>query len=596
MRADVPRLSLECAGTSQSAPVTDATSDERNGVIRHSQALCDPSRLPPAAIFACFTLAGALVALDLVISSHYGLLAYPPVHDGLAYMAGAKSLYYTVAQSMHEPSILGILSHNWALLHAPLWVGLMSATYIVFGEGEWQSHVVRIWPIFLLLLLIFWFVRRRWHSGGAWFAVGVTAMLPTAVPALAACARGSAREAAFETYLLGDPRPDLLAAVLLAWAVVLLIENVDSPRETYSVYSGVALGLACLTKPSGMPAFIMVWGLVWVYSVAVNRRNLRRAAAGYTLSLSLAAVIIIPYLWLGGYQHVRQYVWDAIVTHSAVWSVSSSWLAELAYYWVRFDHHLGIGGWLLFVTGLATVVVALYRGDSIDRATLSYLVIAVGFFLLVATTKSKNAFLGLPFYLFLCLFSWAAIAAARQRSLSKTSQVLCVVALSLGTLTIAARAGSFLVRNRHEPPTVIGQNKAVLRQIALDLRAHLKPGEVFTTGDWFTYTAGDVPYYAIDDKGRFLYPEVWDPYQGPDRIDEYINDRVAKTKVALLWKEDVAQVSKSVIVSLPQAYEYYRAVHRWINRPGSPYVLVKEYTLYFPSHQTLTLQLYARAP
>ena len=174
--------------------------------------------------------------------------------------------------------------------------------------------------------------------------------------------------------------------------------------------------------------------------------------------------------------------------------------------------------------------------------------------------------------------------------------MLCVVALSLGTLTIAAGAGSFLARNRHEPPPVIGRNKEVLRQIALDLRAHLKPGEFFSTGDWFTYTAGDVPYYAIDDKGRFLYPEVWDPYQGPDRIDEFINDRVAKTKVALLWKEDVAEVSKSVIVSLPQAYEYYRAVHRWINRPGSPYVLVKEYTLYFPSDHTLTLQLYARAP
>ena len=75
MRAHVPGLSVECSGTSQSAPVTDATSDERSGVIRPSQALRDPSRLPPAAIFACFILAGALVALDLVISSHYGLLA-----------------------------------------------------------------------------------------------------------------------------------------------------------------------------------------------------------------------------------------------------------------------------------------------------------------------------------------------------------------------------------------------------------------------------------------------------------------------------------------------------------------------------------------
>ena len=371
--------------------------DERSGVIRPSPALRDPSRLPPAAIFACFILAGALVALDLVISSHYGLLAYPPMPDGLGYMAGAKSLYYTVAQSTHEPSSRNGRK-NGALLHAPLWVGLISATYIVFGEGEWPSHVVRIWPIFLLLLLIFWFVRRRWHSGGAWFAVGVTAMLPTVVPALAACARGSARQADWETYLLGDPRPDLFAAVLLAWAVVLVIENVDSPRKTFPIYSGVALGLACLTKPAAMPAFMMVWGFVWIYFLAANARSPRRAAACCALSVSTSAAILIPYLSLGGFQHVKAYVWDALVTHSAVWSVSSSWLAELAYYWVRFDQHLGIGGWLLLVTGLAIALVALYRRDSIDRAALSYLAIAVGFFLLIATTKHKNAFLGLPFY------------------------------------------------------------------------------------------------------------------------------------------------------------------------------------------------------
>jgi hypothetical protein len=560
------------------------------------RALRDPPRLPPAAIFACFILAGAVVALDLVISSRFGLLAYPPMQDGLTYMAGAKSLYYTVAHSMHEPSALRAIANNWAVLHAPLWVALMSATFLVLGEGEWQSHVVRIWPLFLLFLLIFWFVRRRWHSGVAWFAVIMTAMLPVAVPASAACARGSGKEASLATYWLGDPRPDLLAAVLLAWAVALVVDNVDSPRKTCFIYSGVAQGLACLAKPSAMPAFIMVWGLVWVYFVAMNARSPRRAAARCSLSVSTAAVIVIPYLALGGYGHVKAYVWDALVTHSAIWSVSSSWLTELAYYWIGFDHHLGIGGWLLLVTGLATAVVALYRRDSIDRAALGYLVIAVGFYLLIATTKSKNSFIGLPFYLFLCLFSWASIAAACQRSLSKTSGVLCLVVLSLGTLTIAAGAGSFLVRNRHEPPPVVGRNKEVLRQISLDLRAHLEPGETFSAGDWCSYAGGTVPYYSIDDHGRQLFPGVWQPNQGLDQIDEFINDRVGKTKVALLWKEDQEEVSKRVAASPPQAHDYFRGVHRWINRPGSPYVLIKEYTLYFPGHDTLTLELYARAP
>ena len=74
-----------------------------------------------------------------------------------------------------------------------------------------------------------------------------------------------------------------------------------------------------------------------------------------------------------------------------------------------------------------------------------------------------------------------------------------------------------------------------------------------------------------------MTPEVWPPYQGPNQIDEFINERVAKTKVAVLWKEDMAEVSKRVVSSSrPEAYEYYRALHRWVNRAESPYLLVKD--------------------
>ena len=283
--------------------------------------------------------------------------------------------------------------------------------------------------------------------------------------------------------------------------MVLILDNVEWPRRVYFVCSGLAVGLACLTKPSGMPAFIMIWGLVWVYFVAVNARNLRRAAAGFALSLSLAAAIVIPYLWLGGYQHVTAYVWDALVTHKALWSTASSPLDELAYYWIWFDRHLGMGGWLLLITGLSAAVVSLYRRVPVDRVTLSYLAIAAAWYLLVTATKSKNMFLGVPFYLFLCLFSWAAIAGASQRWLSKTGVELCVVTLALGTLLSVAGAAPFLVRNLHEPPQVIGRNREVLRQIALDLKGYLKPGETFAAGDWYYYAGAVVPYYSISDDG-----------------------------------------------------------------------------------------------
>ena len=46
-----------------------------------------------------------------------------------------------------------------------------------------------------------------------------------------------------------------------------------------------------------------------------------------------------------------------------------------------------------------------------------------------------------------------------------------------------------------------------------------------------------------------MRPEVWPLNQRPDQIDEFINDRVAKTKAAVLWKENMEEVSKRVMSS-----------------------------------------------
>jgi hypothetical protein len=100
-------------------------------------------RTPRLAVVICFVLAGAVVALDLIVSSRFGLLAYPPNNDGVTYMAGAKLLYYTVVHSIGEPSALKALAFNWPLLHAPLWFALMSATSLssvkANGKATWSG-------------------------------------------------------------------------------------------------------------------------------------------------------------------------------------------------------------------------------------------------------------------------------------------------------------------------------------------------------------------------------------------------------------------------------------------------------------------------
>ena len=562
----------------------------------------DSARRAMLPICACFLLACVSVSVDLMVSGRFGLLAYPPLQDGLTYMAGAKSLFYTVSHGLREPAHLTTVGQNWALLHAPVWVVLMATGYVALGEGEWQSHMVRVWPVFLFLALVYWVVRRRWTSGAAWCAVALTVAMPVVLPALSACARGSSGIADVWTWTLGDLRPDFLAAVLVAWAVALLLENYESASTWGYIGSGLALGVACLTKPSVAPVLMITWTVAWFYFLILTRRRPAAAVRGGAVSLLACLAALGPYLAWGGFAHIKLYLFKQVAAHQHFFTVSrwpsaqySALSPEFTYYGFWFMNHTGALGPLLVAGILIVFLIALSMRRPVDRMLPGYAAVAVCWYLLVSATPAKNPFLGLPSYVILWAASLGALAHGIRHSSSWRSAAVGGVAVCAVALWIPAQAVSFVVRHRDDPPPRVTAQKSVLKQVARDLSAHIKPGDFFIGGDWYNYSA-KLSYYSIDGRGGQMYAEVWPIELGAEDIDDYITRRVATRAVAIVWKEDIARVSDIVgfWLALPESFEYYRVLNRWLNREGSPYRLVREYDLPFSAGQTLTLQMYAR--
>jgi hypothetical protein len=274
-------------------------------------------------------------------------------------------------------------------------------------------------------------------------------------------------------------------------------------------------------------------------------------------------------------------------------------------------NHTGALGPLLIAGICLVLLIALAMRRPLDRTLLGYVAAAVGWYLLVSAVPAKNPFLGLPSYVILWVASLAALTHGIRRSSSGRTAAVGGIVVCIVALWIPAQAVSFLIRYRNDPPSSTTAHKSVLRQVARDLTAHIKPGDVFSGGDWYDYSA-KISYYSIDETGRQMYPEVWPLGRGPGDIDDYITSRVARRAVAVVWREDMADVRRIVArawqaqnvappeaypleMYRPEMYEYYRVLNRWLNREGSPYRLVHEYDLPFSAGQTLTLQMYARS-
>jgi hypothetical protein len=549
-------------------------------------------------VWATVGMAAALVAVEIYASGKIGLLTLPPEQDGASYMSGAKYAYAATALSVSWQQASANLHLNWPLLHSPLWIILMALNFFLFGPGEWQSYVVRFWPVFLLLSLALWLVRRRCEPLTAWSAGLLTALLPVLSPSLNAALRGNAGYISHpylvgSTAYLADLRPDLLFAILTIGSAALLIEHAEHLRPGILVASGTAAACAVLCKPTATPGLLLLWGFGFIYVFIVHRRSLKRTLRTSLWALPPFILLIVPYLWAGGYQHTLDYLKNSLGAQVSLWSIPHATIAgELRYYWTFLPLFLGTEGIVLLTLGFLCFVLN-WRRCSEKGSSLAYLALAAAWYLMMSFTAAKNPFLGLPFYLVLWLFSLIAIAAALRR-ISHVSWAKWIppTLAAIFAFWILSGAISFLLQPPSEAIVLARQNRAMIQQAAYDAAAFLGPEDCFATADFFGFTGSAFPYYLIGSDGAPL-PVTWDPSASDNAIPTFLRERVNKCNVGFAYAEDSAELDKYWRIVRPPSFTYYRAQARFLRAPGNGYELFKSFPLSLGGHTAL-LQMYVR--
>jgi len=550
----------------------------------------------------------AITALDVHFSRQLGLLAHPPYYDGIAYLVDAKSLFYQLKQWwVHPRSLMYALVGN----RVALWQALMLLNFLVLGEGEWQAYATRFWPTFLLLLLIMWVIRRRGDARMAVTAVVFTSLLPTISVGL----RSSTWEYftgrvtfGLEWYL-ADLRPDLLFAVLLLWAVVPLIEHACNLDRRTLLVSGVSAGLALLAKPSASPMLLLAWGLGISYVLVVRWRKLQSTILLICLwTLLPFGIMVSPWALAGGAKWVVEYYHQNLIVGRNIYSnPHATLLSEATYYWKLFQFHMGHAeGWVGLGVGLLALAITWRRTGHIDKRLLSYLALSAVLYGLVSATPNKNFFVGLPYYLLLWLFSWAALATIVKTWIhsNRNRTVIWILPLVLCLYVGAIIGGGFYaLQNWPVEERGVGPgNRAVTLQIAQDLKGILVASDCFTYLPAFGYPAA-LQYYMMDMEGATPESTPIDVFT-PMTTAQFIENEVSRCKAILVYLEDVQEVSEFFFVP-PVRWPYLRAIAEWVRMPDNGYAIYKTYYIsvapFSRSYQlgendrrTFTIQLYIK--
>ena len=550
-------------------------------------------------LLACGSAAAGVVALDALFSATEGYLARPPYYDGAGYMFFARTDSELI-RGLHLNTVYHLLINAIT----PGWNALLAFQYLVLGAGAWQAFAVRFWPVALLLLLVYWIVRRRGTQTLAIVATVLTAL----VPMISAGVRSSSLEflSGYSNYLeswyLDDLRPDILAVALILWAVAILAEYSEAPTRASFLASAVFAAAAVLIKPSTSPLLLLVWfgalAVVWF----VNRRRpgtTRQAALG----AALLAVLLAPWATFGGgISSVINYLYTASVTYGSVYGTSDNILQRFAYFVVRIPTDLGpIEGWLV-IAGALLVTVALVR-RRLGPAELIYGAVALAFYVTFSATTTRNTHLPEWTSMGLWIYVWAGIArlAAGWRWPSPRFEPALLAAAGVYVLIVYA-VGAFAVvnwpANEH---AAAAQMSAVTASLASELDSQITSNDCFVSSPGPGWPAS-IQFVLVKARGDApgsigINPSVPPPF--------YV--LAAKSCAAVItFREDITLVAQAFI-ALPPYHPYYRAIDRWVRGPDSGYTLDRSWSFSdLPPYEghtlgryqgvSLTVDLFVRSP
>jgi hypothetical protein len=562
------------------------------------------------AILLCCVVAAVAVGADLWFSAQEGYLARPPDYDGVGYLYYAQAPYHLIAGG-HLKTALHDLNNV-----APGWTAVLAAHYLVLGDGTWQAFAARFWPIALLLVLVYWIVRRRASRTLAIAAVGLTALLPL----VSAGVRSSSWEFLSgqanynDNWGLDDLRPDFLAVVLVLWAVALLAEHSDLPRWPSYLLSAAFLAASVLIKPSTGPVALVAWFAALAVAWFWNRRTpgVGRVTAG---AVGLLAILLLPWAVFGhGISTTATYFYEAAVTFKGAYAMNLGLFDSATYYLVRIPSQLGqLESWPVIVGALLGAV-ALVRGR-LGRAEWIYAGLVVLFYAAFTATSNKNPHVGEWLSIAVWIFFLAGVSLLlrtssaplsltlppeRGEGISSSPRILALVAVY--AVVVYALGAFALFSWPLNEQRANAQLVSVTSGVAGELNRHVSAGQCFS------YAPG--PGWPASLELLMINSDGASPQSTPIDVDPasttagYIAT-AARCPAIVVYREDVTQVAQ-VFFCPPVRQPYLRALASWVRSPGNGYVLdrswqlsdlppVGPHTLGNYKGVSLTVDLYLRA-
>lgn len=518
----------------------------------------------------CGLLAALVVGLDAYYSAQAGYLAQPPAYDGVGYMVFARTLYELVLGA-HLRTVLHLSVHTLA----PGWTVALAFQYLLFGAGPWQAFTVRFWPVALLLLLVYWVVRRRASRSLAIAATVLTALLPM----ISAGVRSAPLEFLTgqanygENWSLDDLRPDIFAFALILWAVAILAEHSDRPTRSTYLASAAFAAAAVLSKPSTSPLLMLAWVGTLAFVWFLNRKR-PGTILNTALGVALLGVILTPWaIFASGIQSVIRYLYETAVIYGSVYGTNDTVPARLWFFVVRIPTDLGpIEGWAV-IAGTVVVTIALLR-RRLTPAELIYGSVALVFWLVFALATARNLHLPEWVSAALWLYVWAGLARLAAGWRLPSPRVKPALLAAVGVYAVIVYGlGAFALANWPANEKQSNQQlSSVTKSIADELGRHI------TTSDCFSWApgpgwAGSIEFLLMDANGNAPGSTTLDPTL---TTDAYL-ESVKQCKAVIVYREDITQVAQAFYA--PPAYQpYLRAVADWVRSSGSGYTLDRSWS------------------
>jgi len=545
----------------------------------------------PAEVLSLFALALLVTAVDIYFSRRVGSLAYPPYYDGVGYLFDAKKAFVQLGLwKLNPAAFANVFFGN----RYPLWQGLMVLNFRLFGVGEWQAYAVRFWPTFLVLMSIFWIVRRRKGACAGYAAALFTALLPTLCLNLRSAALG--HEVSYHGYL-ADLRPDILFAAFVMLAVVFMIEHAQSFDEWTSLLAGSAAAFAMLTKSTAISAVVLACGSAALYVLWVNRKKPLSTLSTMLWALLAMAILLMPWILAGGIEMTVTYVKLVFTDQLARYSnPHATFQSEITHYWTWLVQHMGPETVVLAILSPVFLLLSRKNKGSLPspiHQQIAYFVIAASLYVLVSATPAKNFFLGLPCYLVLWIYCWASFTSVPLSKFLNQRVAWGLLSLAVLTVSIVGIRGMQNLRSWQGHEFEEGrQDRAVMQQVALDLRQVLSNHDSFVTMAAYGSPSA-LLFYMPDEQGEFPHSWVVNGTNAPP-VPEYLQRLVEPAKAVLIYAGGNDRTSFKAYVE-DVDYPYYRAIAAWVQRPGSSFRLVKSYNFYRErGGSNAALQLYVK--